>query len=76
MNNQRRLQHLTYRLHEQRHLLQPSVVLRKAFLAKAFHAQLKSEKEGIESHTQRMQPGVRKAFLRKRMDFLMKELKK
>ena len=71
IHNQRRLQHLTYRLHEQRQLLQPSVVLRRAFLTKAFHAQLKSEKDGIESHIQRMQPGVRKAFLHKRMEFLI-----
>ncbi len=76
MNNQRHLQRLTYRLHEQRQLLQPSVVLRRAFLTKAFHATLKSEKESIESHTQRMQPGIRKAFLHKRMEFLTKELGK
>ncbi len=76
MNNQRHLQHLTYRLHEQRQLLQPSIVLRRAFLTKAFHAQLRSEKDNIESHIQRMQPGIRKAFLQKRMEFLMKELGK
>jgi hypothetical protein len=74
MNNQRHLQNLTYRLHQQRELLQPSIVLRKAFLTKAFHAQLRSEKDNIESHIQRMQPGVRKAFLIKRMEFLTKEL--
>ncbi len=76
MNNQKHLQNLTYRLHEQRQLLQPSIALRRAFLTKAFHAQLRSEKEGIEGHIQRMQPGVRKAFLVKRMEFLMKELGK
>ena len=76
MNNQKHLQNLTYRLHEQRQLHQPSIVLRRAFLTKAFHAQLKSEKDNIDSRIQRMQPGVRKVFLLHRLEFLQKELGK
>lgn len=75
MNKQKHLQQLTYRLHEARQLLQPSIELRRRFLTKAFHAQLRSEKDNIESHIQRMQPGIRKAYLQKRLEQL-KDLQK
>ena len=65
---QAHLANLTYRLHQQRlERMAPSIELRGRFLTKAFHAQLRSEKEAIASHVGRLQPGVRRAFLQSRL---------
>ena len=58
---------LTYRLHQQRLQMAPSIELRMRFLTMAFHAQLRSEKELIASRIGRLQPGVRRAFLEARL---------
>ena len=68
---QRHLANLTYRLHKQRlERLAPSIELRRRFLTSAFHAQLRNEKEMITSHIGKLQPGVRRVFVQRRLDEL------
>ena len=57
-------QTITYRLHAQRAMLVPSIMLRRGYLEKVHLAQIKSEKEAILSHIGRLQPGVREEYLR------------
>ena len=71
-SRQKHLANLTYRLHDARAKLQPSLELRRHFLTKAFHAQIRAEKENIQSHLDRLQPGVRKLFLVRRLEQLNK----
>ena len=67
------LARITYRLHQQREThLQPSIELRKRYLEKAYAAQLRSEKEMIQGHIHKMQPGVGKVFLMQRLAQLSK----
>lgn len=66
----RDLHKLTYRLHQQREKLTPNVVLRRNYLTSVFHAQIASEKDAIRSRIDRLQPGVRRMYLRGRMDKL------
>ena len=61
------LANITYRLHQQRLKMQPSIELRRRFLTKAYHDQIRSEKENIASHIGRLQPGVRRAFMQVRL---------
>ena len=63
---QAHLANLTYRLHQQRLQMATSIELRVRFLTKAFHAQLRSEKELIASRTGRFHPGICRAFLEAR----------
>ena len=58
---------LTYRLHDQRAKLAPSIELRRHFLTAAFHAQLRAEKEHIESRIGRLQPGLQRVYLTHRL---------
>ena len=66
----RDLRTLTYRLHDQRAKLVPSIELRKHCLTAAFHAQLGAEKEHIESRIGRLQPGLRRVNLANRLEKL------
>ncbi len=61
---------ITYRLHEQRQKLAPSLELRRQYLTSVFHSQLRAEKESIEGHIGRMQPGVRRVYLMHRLEML------
>ena len=61
---------LTYRLHDQRAKLAPSIELRRHFLTAAFHAQLRAEKEHIESRIGMLQPGLRRVYLAARLEKL------
>ena len=70
MTSHYKLANLTYRLREQREKLAPGIELRRRMLEKSRHTQLRSEKEAIQGHVSRLQPGVRLAFLRKRMQQL------
>ena len=60
----RHRQTITYRLHAQRAMLVPSIMLRRGYLEKVHLAQIQSEKDDILSHIGRMQPGVREVYLR------------
>ena len=55
---------ITYRLHAQRAMLMPSIMLRRGYLEKVHLAQIRSEKDAILSHIGRLQPGVRDEYLR------------
>ena len=57
-------QTITYRLHAQRAMLMPSIMLRRGYLEKVHLAQIQSEKEASLSHIGRLQPGVREEYLR------------
>ena len=69
---QKHLANLTYRLHKQTEMMAPSIELRRRFLASAYHAQLRNEKDMIASHIGRLQPGVRRVFMQRRLDHLNK----
>ena len=66
---------LTYRLHEQRKKLAPSLELRRRYLTAAFHDQLRAEKNHIESYIGRLQPGVRRVYLLHRLEALNERAK-
>ena len=57
-------QTITYRLHAQRAMLLPSIMLRRTYLEKVHLAQIRSEKDAILGHVERLQPGVREEYLR------------
>ncbi len=68
---QRHPANLTYRLHKQRQeRMAPSIELRRRFLTSAYQAQLRNEKEMIASHIGRLQPGVRRVFMQRRLEQL------
>ena len=60
----RRRPTITYRLHAQRAMLVPSIMLRRGYLEKVHLAQIQSEKDAILSHIGRLQPGIRDEYLR------------
>ena len=66
----RDLASITHRLHDQRKKLAPSLELRRNYLTAAFHNQLQAEKNHIESYIGRLQPGVRRVYLKHRLEML------
>lgn len=66
----RDLSKITYRIHQQRERLAPSLELRKAYLTSVFHGQIKAEKDNIAGYINRMQPGVRRVYLEHRLQML------
>ena len=64
------LANLTNMMHKQRAQMQPSIELRRRFLASAYAAQLMTEKATIEQHINRLQPGMRRVFMRRRLEQL------
>ena len=64
------LQRILYRLHDQREKLAPSIELRRAHLTSAFHGQIRAEKENIEGFIGRLQPGLRRVYLKNRLELL------
>ena len=66
----RDVQSTLYRLHNQREKLAPSLELRRSHLTSAFHGQIRAEKDSIEGHIGRLQPGVRRVYLQKRLALL------
>ena len=67
---------LTFKLHDQRERLAPSVELRRRYIEAAYLSQIKGEKEMIQSRIDRLSPGVRKVFLASRLEKLNQALKK
>ena len=61
---------LVFKLHEQRDKLAPSIEYRRRYLQNMFNAQVRAEKESILSHINKLQPGLRRAFLRDRLEQL------
>ena len=66
----RDLQRILYRLHDQRAKITPNLELRRAHLTAAFHGQLRAEKHSIEARIDRLQPGVRRVYLQRRLGVL------
>jgi len=64
------LQRMLAWMHDQREKLAPSLELRRAHLTAAFHGQLRAEKDSIEGHIGRLQPGVRTVYLQTRLALL------
>jgi hypothetical protein len=60
----------TTMMHKQREMMQPSIDLRRRYLASVYAAQLRTEKGIIEQHINRLQPGVRRVFMRRRLEQL------
>ena len=73
---QARLNKLTYKLHDQRERLAPSIELRRRYIEAAYLNQIRGEKEMIQSRIDRLSPGVRKVFLASRLEKLNEALKK
>ncbi len=73
---QARLNKLTFKLHDQRERLAPSVELRRRYIEAAYLNQIRGEKEMIQSRIDRLSPGVRKVFLASRLEKLNKALQK
>lgn len=53
-----------------RERLAQSIEQRKKMLEAAYHAQLHAERVNIEAHIGKLQPGVRKVYLQKRLEEL------
>ena len=69
------LKDLQWRIHQaRREKLTPSIELRRKFLEASYHGQLRAEKVNIEGHINHLQPGVRKVYLQKRLEWLNKKL--
>ena len=64
---------MLWQIHQARMRLTPSLELRKRFLEASYHGQLHAEKTNIEGHIGRLQPGVRKVYLQKRLEWLNKK---
>ncbi len=73
---QARLNKITFKLHEQRDKLAPSIELRRRYIEAAYLNQIRSEKEMIQSRIDRLSPGVRKVFLASRLQKLNAALSK
>ena len=73
---QARLNKLTFKLHEQRDKMTPSLELRRKYIETAYLNQMRGEKEMIQSRIDRLSPGVRKTFLASRLQKLNAALNK
>ncbi len=66
----RDLQRIVYRLHDQREKLAPNLMLRRQHLTSAFHGQIRAETDNIEGFIGKLQPGVRRVYLKNRLALL------
>ena len=64
---------LQWTLHQARQRLTPSIELRKKFREASYHGQLQAEKVNIMGHIDRLQPGIRRVYLEKRLQWLNKK---
>ncbi len=67
---------MTFKLHDQRDKLAPSLELRRKYIESAYLNQIRGEKEMIQSRIDRLSPGVRKVFLASRLQKLNQQLNK
>ena len=61
------LKDLVADLHKRREKMVPSILLRRNYLARVFAEQIRSEKDLIDSHIDRLPPGVRRVYLTNRL---------
>jgi hypothetical protein len=60
----------TTMIQKQREMMAPNIDLRRRYLASVYAAQVRTEKGMIEQHINRLQPGLRRVFMRRRLDQL------
>jgi hypothetical protein len=72
---QAKINHITWRLHERRGLLQENMELRKKMLAASYHSQLRNERNAVMSHIYDLQPGPRRVFLQTRFEKINAQFK-
>jgi hypothetical protein len=72
---QAKIQHITWRLHERRGLLQENMELRRKMLAASYHMQLRNDRNAVMSHIHHLQPGPRKLFLQMRLEKINAQFK-
>ena len=60
----------TAMIHKQREMMQPNIDLRRRFLASVYANQVRSEKNMIEQRINRLQPGLKRLFMSRRLDQL------
>ena len=65
----------TWKLHEKRGRIQASLALRQTMLKDSHQQQLRNDRNDIHSHIDRLQPGLRKAFLAMRLEKINQQLK-
>jgi hypothetical protein len=65
----------TWKLHEARGRIQESLALRRTMLLDSHQQQLRNDRNDINSHIHRLQPGLRKAFLAMRLEKIKQQLK-
>jgi len=70
------LQQITWRLHQARERLQPSIELRRKYLMTVQHQQLAGERADIQHYIGSVSPGVRRAYLQRRLTELNARLGK
>ena len=75
MGKDTNLERITYRLHDQRAKLAPSLMLRRNYLAATHLGQIQSEKDAIVGHIDRLQPGLRREYLKHRLERLNARVK-
>lgn len=73
---QARLNNLKYKLQEAQPKLHENMLLRKRIAEKAYHDQMKIERDDISSRMKYLQPGARKVFFQMRLQKLNSQLKK
>ena len=66
---------LTYRLHDHRAKLAPSLLLRKHYLETTFANQIQSEKDAITARIDRLQQGPKKLYFKHRLGRLNEKRK-
>ena len=60
----------TTMIQKQREMMAPNIDLRRRYLASVYANQMRSEKNTIEQHINRLQPGLKRVFMRRRLDQL------
>ena len=70
-----RLNNLKYKLQKQQPKLHENILLRKRMVEKAYHDQMRVERNVIASRMRHLQPGARQVFFKMRLDKLNSQLK-
>lgn len=70
-----KLNNIVWKLHEQRGRVHELTEMRKRYLEKAYCAQIRSDKQLLQSRIHRLQPSLQRAFLRARLEKLDRLLK-
>ena len=72
---QARLNNIKYKLQEAQPKHHENLMLRKKIVEKAYHDQLRVERDDISSRMKYLQPGARQLFLKLRLEKIKSQLK-